>query len=215
MWGSARACQNGIFFCAAIDDSDLISFNNGKSTFVNRPNESPSILDLTFISPHLFTSISHDVWDDALGSDHYPVATRLGVQVPVSKYYSHKYSLKGMNLTLFSSVLRNLIDSRSSDGLLSAEDPQKNYNTFVECVDEAVLTACAPSAASRNGNSGTCYSILPRNFKPFVPAPWWNGSCDDAVRDRRRAIIEFRKHSDYKNYIAYKKNRSESQRYSE
>ena len=102
---SARACQNGISFCAALDDSDLISLNNGKSTFVNRPNESPLILDLTFISSHLFTSSSHDVWDDALGSDHYPVVTRLGVQVPVSKYYSHKYSLKGINWTLFSSVL--------------------------------------------------------------------------------------------------------------
>ena len=97
------------------------------------------------------------MWDDALGSDHYPAVTRLGVQVPVSKYYSQKYSLKGINWTLFSSVLRNLINSRSSDGLLSAEDPIKNYNTFMEYVDEAVLTACAPQVPSRNGHSGTCY----------------------------------------------------------
>ena len=143
LWGSARACQNGISFCAALDNSDLISLNNDKSTFVNHPNESSLILDPTFISSHLFTSSSHDVWDDALGSDNYPVVIRLGVQVPVSKYYSHKYSLKEIDWTLFLSVLRNLINSRSSDGLLSAEDPIKNYNTLVECVDEAVLTAQA------------------------------------------------------------------------
>ena len=82
----------------------------------------------------------------------------------------------------------------------------------MECVDEAVLTVCAPSAPSRNCNSGTCYLTLPCNSKPFVPAPWWNGSCDDAVKDRRRTIIEFRKHSDYKNYIAYKKTAAKAKR---
>ena len=38
LWVSDRACQNGISFCAALDDSDSIFLNNGKSTFVNRAN---------------------------------------------------------------------------------------------------------------------------------------------------------------------------------
>ena len=91
--------------------------------------------------------------------------------MPVSKYYLRKYSLKGINWTFLSAVLRNPTNSRSSDGLLSAEDPIKNYNTFVECVDEAVLTACTPSTPFKSGKSGTYFSILPRSSRPFVLAP--------------------------------------------
>ncbi|XP_033223148.1 uncharacterized protein LOC117176886 [Belonocnema kinseyi] len=93
LWGSTRVCQNGEALCTALDDLDFISLNNGKSTYVNRPNESPLILDLTFISPQLFTFCAHDnlfniiswvLWTDSLGSDHFRVVPRLGISTPIA-----------------------------------------------------------------------------------------------------------------------------------
>ena len=65
---------------------------------------------------------------------------RLGVRIPISNYHSHKYNLKRINWALFSLNLKNLIESRTAD--ISTElDPVLRYNSFVKCVDEAVLAA--------------------------------------------------------------------------
>lgn len=103
LWDSNRYCRNGESLYEALTDADVMGLNNGKSTLVNRPNENPSILDLTFISSNLYTICLQEVRDDPLGSDHYPVITSLGIQVPISKFSTHKYNLKkltGFYLTL-------------------------------------------------------------------------------------------------------------------
>ena len=206
LWGSSHICQNGKTLCLALDESEFICLNSGKPTLVNRPDNSPSILDLTFVSPRLFAISNHDVWDDALGSDHYPVVTRLGVRVPISDYHSHKYNLRRIDWASFSSNLKNLIGSRTA-GISAELDPVLRYNSFVECVDEAVLAA-APSSPS----PGPINHNLTPKTRPFIPAPWWNDECDNAIKDRRKALKKFRKRSNYSNYLEYKKTEAKAKR---
>lgn len=207
LWGSSRSCQNGEALYSSLENTDLICLNNGKTTFVSRPNDSQSILDLTFVSSQLFICSSQDVWDDSMGSDHYPVITKLDVQIPISKFYSHKYNLKKTDWHLFSTNLKNSLNSRAED-ISPSTDPITSYNTFVQCVDHAVLSA-SPKGSQSNligSNKGKSKS------KQFIPAPWWNEDCDKAIQDRREASIKFRKTSNYVNYLEYKKCEAKAKR---
>ena len=126
-----------------------------------------------------------DVWDDTLGSDHFPVITSLGVIVPISPYCSHKYNLKTINWPKFSSFLSKFIKEKKLNVESPSSDPLVSYEIFVEGVDKAVLAACPPLKPIPPQGMGTYQTISLKN-KPFVPAPWWDKSCDQAFPKGRR-----------------------------
>lgn len=200
LWGSTRSCPNGESLFTALEDTNLICLNNGKSTLVNRPDENPSILDLSFINPNLFTNCSHEVLDDPLGSDHYPVVTNLGIQIPISIFFSHKYNLKKTDWNLFDYNLESSLTSNLNNFNSLIIEPVDKYNLFVQCIDQAIVSASPPTPQSNKLKNKPGM-----NHKPFVPTPWWNEECEKAIQNRREASSKFRKQSNYENYLQYKK----------
>lgn len=184
---------------------DLICLNDGIPTFINRPNENSSILDLSFINPELYTYSHQRVWNDSLGSDHYPVSTHLRVQVAISKFSTHKYNLKKTDWIIFNSNLKSNLNSKLSSFHSETVDPVQKYNIFTQCIDEAIASA-SPVPTKNN----TINQV--NNKKSFVSAPWWNNDCDKATEDRRNALNTFKQQASYKNYIAYKKFEAKTKR---
>lgn len=138
LWGSATNCHNGSELCDSLGSVDLICLNNGSPTYRHRPNNKLSMLDLTFLSPRLFTSTTWKVWDDNLGSDHFPVISTIGADVPISHYKSHKYNLKNISWPIFSDTVSKFVEE--NDNRLTSNDSNtiESYDLFVHGLDEAV-----------------------------------------------------------------------------
>src|SRR5580765_712369 len=48
--------------------------------------------------------------------------------------------------------------------------------------------------------------------RSFLPAPWWNDSCQDAVDLRRKSVAVFKRSSSYNKFLAFKKQEAMSKR---
>ncbi|XP_051165301.1 uncharacterized protein LOC127284060 [Leptopilina boulardi] len=199
LWGGSYVCSNARNLCEQLDEIDLIILNNGSPTLAGRPPNPGSALDLTMVSPNLYTSSSWNVHVDPLGSDHFPILTSLGVTIPISIFSSHKYNLRSINWPLFSENLRSSIESNIN--LLNTNDPIADYNNFIQLVDTSISEVCPQRKIS---HTHTTRNATPAR-KPFVPAPWWNSKCDEAIKNRKTAFTNYKLSSNYPNYINYKK----------
>lgn len=93
------------------------------------------------VSPNLALSAAWNVWEDTLGSDHFPVITSLGVAIPISKCTSHKYNLKNISWISFSSCLTDFIEESKLSSTYPHLNVLDNYNLFVKDIDEAITIA--------------------------------------------------------------------------
>ena len=137
-WSSPRICLNGDEFCQAVDNTNLICLNNGSPTYINRPDNLSSVLDLSSVPGNLFSLASWNIWEDSMGSNHLPVLVYLGVTIPIATFTSHRYD---SFVTENVSVLVSQTDS-----------PTNRYNLFLKGVDAAVL-ASAPQPEHRSHSS--------------------------------------------------------------
>ena len=207
-WGSSHNCTNGAELCSSLDQSNFICLNDGRETFASRPGQSPSVLDLSFLTPNLYTNCSWDVWGDAMGSDHFPVVTSLGVSIPISPFFTHKYKLKRINWPSFSSNLLDFIKINEATFTDSSLNPLTNYNLLIEGIDNAISSACPTPSPFRHATKNF---NLPNN-KPFVPAPWWDETCDQVVAERKQSTKAYRRKKSYPNYLKMKKAEANAKR---
>lgn len=198
LWGSSHVCPNARNLCDELDVTDLILLNNGSPTLLSRPPNPGSALDLTFVTSNLYTTSSWKVYNDTLGSDHFPIFTSLGITIPISIFASHKYNLRGIDWSLFSSELHSSIESNSN--VLHTDNPISDYDQFVHLVDTTINLICPQRTTSSNTRHNSSSSK-----KPFVPAPWWDSKCDEAIKNRKEALKNYKKLSNYSNFLIYKK----------
>ncbi|XP_033218359.1 uncharacterized protein LOC117173824 [Belonocnema kinseyi] len=195
LWGSSHYCRGGMELCSALDKTDPITLNTDEPTFRTRPGRPPSIIDLTFVYMNLYTLSSWGVWNDSLGSDHFPVISSIGVSVTKAPFQSHRYKFKRINWFSFSSKLSESISQDAELSESTNSDCISKYEAFVKSVDEAVLAACQRAKPAvdvhRVGPPGRC----------FIPAPWWGESCDVAVKERKAALTTFRRLRNDASYI--------------
>ncbi|CAF4948608.1 unnamed protein product [Pieris macdunnoughi] len=68
-----------------IDDLDLCILNDGRPTTLNRPRQTASAIDVSFISGSLAPLCEWSVHDDTMGSYHYPTITEISLDI--DKYH--------------------------------------------------------------------------------------------------------------------------------
>ncbi|MGL5710891.1 MAG: hypothetical protein ACRCW9_08660 [Cetobacterium sp.] len=74
LWGFKNTDLNGEIIEELIDESGLVSMNDGTGTRVNTANGKESVLDLTLISGNMANMSSWEVLKETtVGSDHYPI----------------------------------------------------------------------------------------------------------------------------------------------
>lgn len=154
-------------------------------------------MDFTFVTSNLFTCSSWNVLDDPLGSDHFPILSSLGITIPIASFSSHKYNLRKINWPLFSTILRTSIETNLNT--LNTDDPISDYNNFVELVDMSIKAVCPQQKNTNTSKNATS------SRKSFVPTPWWNNKCDEAIKNRKLAFKNYKKLSNYSNFLIYKK----------
>lgn len=172
------------------DELDLCLLNTGTPTTVHRPNNHPSAIDISFISPSLAHLCEWSVGDNPLGSYHYP--TFINIHINPSKYIVNNQSDK----YLFNKAnwLKYLDNSEKyfKDFACNIEDPLLSYTNFCD-----ILSALRDECIPIHQNRGLSISR--------VPAPWWNSKCAEAVKNSHDALKQYRNSCTMENYINYKK----------
>ena len=188
-------CHNTVWGCQGTDSrgrllerlfyrENLCILNTGERTHITLPSGRTTVLDLSLCSPQLVPSITWEVLDDPLSSDHFPVVLHYNDTAVVGSRPS-RWNFKKADMNRFQAEVEEVFAQRPPDDPLSVE-------YFTGLLLEAAHTSI-PRTSGR-----------PRR----PPVPWWNDACRDAIRARRRAFKRFNKHSTEANLIAFKQART-------
>lgn len=182
LWGSTIDNSQGNRLVEAIEETNLIILNDGRPTKIVRPNERPSAIDLTFVSPSLLSLSEWNPLNDTLGSDHLPIhITISGEYTPTNKTPSRKWIESSADWTLFQNLIETQIYNNNSNN--------NSFDFFMKVINDAA----SKSMKSRSGNSK----------KPPNPI-WWDNECTLIVNDRKDAYHEYKMTTNYENYLKFK-----------
>ena len=188
LWGCSKNDKRGLTIEKFIDRHNLCYLNDKSPTHIDAKNLTQSAIDLSFCHPSLFLDFSWSVSDELCGSDHYPI------------FLDHSLANEGQRLPRWQlhradwQQYRKLCQEQITlETHLFANDPIK---TFTETILN-IADKCIPKS-----------STDPK--KPFFP--WWNNHCGDAIRRRRKAFNNFKKHPTKNNLINYKQEYAKARR---
>ena len=164
VWGCSSTNANGNRLAEFLEDSLCVVVSDGMPSRVSGPNELTSVLDLAICPPSLSPRIISRTLEDSFGSDHFPVLLRLGDIVPVRPPPKFLKNYKRADWNVFRDVCSSSITS--SD----------NYDSFTRKL-LAARDAAVPEVCIRPGT---------------VRCRWWDGECSEALRGRKRALLNWR-----------------------
>ncbi|CAK1554063.1 unnamed protein product [Leptosia nina] len=181
--------QNGSGLGGGGDDCGLCILNDGSSTTVNYPRHNPSAIDVSFISPQLAPFCEWSVYDDAMGSYHYPTITNITINPEryTVIYGTEKFLYNKTDWNKYAEVSNNVFQ----DMIVSKENPVASYEEFCNRLNK-LKQMCVPK-------------FTKTNFRGRPPAPWWNSTCEEAVIKSYNALKLYRNDPTVDNYINYKR----------
>lgn len=174
-----------------IDEFDLCVLNDGSPTTVQYPNRNASAIDLALVSPTIAAFCEWRVYDDPMGSYHYP--TLVDVNVKPSVYEVRPVEEKFIYSRADWSNFYNLSEHSFSQIDVGNVEPLESYNNFVHILYH-IRNETIPKQKSNQ-----TLQVLRK------PAPWWNKMCDDAVKKSKEALAAYKNSPSIPNFIIYKK----------
>ena len=184
--GTNKSNSNKVF-CDNVIDSNLILLNNGNVTRIpDALNQSPSALDLTFVSPELAIDQTWEIIEDTMGSDHLPIVTTLQQKINIyleeDTIPKYKYDKADWN------TFRNVLDNTTNpfNGVCS-NDIDQIYLKFVKSIHDAAKLSIP---IKRNLNQTKKTGNI-----------WWTDKCEEAVKEKNKAL---------RIYLKNKKNKTEN-----
>ena len=164
-----------------IADHDLCIYNDGSPTYIHPASGSMTAIDLSLCSPSLFLNFDWTVHEDLCGSDHFPtflkfngVGNNDGVQ---------RWRFKGADWPEF----KNICSRELTPDLFRNVNDNK-VEIFASSL-HFVAEITIPKTAK-----------VPKKLNK----PWWNDACEQAVRDRIRALRIFKSNPTQENLDNFK-----------
>ena len=177
-WFESKTDRRGKQIEKLIEKSNLVVLNNKQGTHI-KPNGQCSIIDLILVSPEIATKMEFRVENDTLGSDHYPLVTKLGEDPEINNPpKTEKYLVKKANWTQFTNEAEEKLSKCSL-----TQDPETDYKNYIEILYE-VCDGSIPK--TRNTK---------RKLHPAVP--YWTDRCQAAINKRKTNLKKLQK--DYNN----------------
>ena len=193
IWGSNITDSNGKIIQELMDENNLYILNDGTGTHItHNGNQTP--LDLTFISSNLANIANWNLYNDTLGSDHFPVKIELyqNRNIIENNNKSNAWNYKKANWNLFSENLETVQNNRHINDDLE-------INEYWEIISNDIM------------NSANKY--IPKKQKIMRnPVPYWNEKCTEAIRERKRARRKVLRTKLPQDYIEYKKKKALAQK---
>ncbi|KAJ8018507.1 hypothetical protein HOLleu_43470 [Holothuria leucospilota] len=168
--------------------SDLCLLNDGSCTYIHPASGSRSAIDLSICSPAILMDLQWRVHDDQCGSDHYPIL--IDVAYPMPEERVPRWQLQKADWSEFSHLCQNEIVRGAFDGI---EDQISNFTQLL--VNIATKTIPKSSANPRSKHK-----------------PWFNTDCEQAIKDRKKALNIFKKFPNNVNLSNYLNARAKARR---
>ena len=177
-------------------DSNLVLLNDGSITRIpDNPHHRPTAIDLSFISPSLFTNCSWETYLDALGSDHLPIVITLSItnESNVSSDNTHnvvpKYDYKKADWDKFHSIIAsyNFHPDYTEDDSMDINDQYLKFQEVVlRAADLSIPKIKVNNSNRRQGNA------------------WWSAECEEAVKNKKHKYKSYIKNKSEENHAAMK-----------
>ncbi|XP_058804238.1 uncharacterized protein LOC131671655 [Phymastichus coffea] len=190
-WNCEKTDSNGERFEQAIDSKNLFLHNSDSKTHLEKRSGKLSNLDLALSTMCIADNIEVKVFDETLGSDHFPIL----LCIDVNKVTYEKKTFKLCSKKTDWSVFERHINGRYHAFLTidyENKTPSQKYDFFIQVVSETV-----ESATPRK----KCF----RKYKKSNPVPWWDQECDRIKRLRRVAFKKWRFTNLQSDLIIYEK----------
>ena len=182
--------SNGEDIINFLNATDYIALNSGCGTRLNTETGNATALDLTFATASIAYKCDWQVHDDALGSDHFPVVTSVGVGCKlVHQVPPPRWKLDKADWDLF----RHITDK------MSIHYDEKTINGSNEAFISEIMEACEVSIPKTK----------PSN-KPRKVLPWWDETCTEAVKRKKKAYDHYRRQRTADNLERFRQARNES-----
>ena len=168
LWGGQSGDSRGELVEGFIARSDICVVSGGSCTCRSPSAGSFASIDLSFCHPSLFLDCDWSVCEDQHNGDHFPViiersAFSAGDRGP-------KWKLDGASWDLFGALCTGGLIPGS---FRESSDPISDFaSSLIEMSRE-----CVPQASTGPAGSG----------------PWCNGDCEEAIKQRKRALSRFRR----------------------
>lgn len=172
---------------AILQDVDLHILNTGQPTYLSPSYGTLSAIDVSSCSSLLLVELEWYVLDDLHNSDQFPAMILLQNVNPLPINPSQRWMLHRADWDMFSKLVG-----------VDKWDPH-NVNTNCKTLTEAILNAA--------------YRAIPqRKTSNRKSLPWFDSSCRNAIRARRKAYRKFRSDLSTTSFIQFKKARAQARR---
>ncbi|KAJ8049377.1 RNA-directed DNA polymerase from mobile element jockey [Holothuria leucospilota] len=170
MWGCTDTNQIGRLIESVVAASDLCLLNDGSFTYIHSASGSLSAIDLSVCSPTILMDLQWRVHNDQCGSDHYPLL--MDIVHPMPEERVPRWQLQKADWSEFSDLCKNTI---VKDACNDIEDQVAQFTQLL--VEIASKTIPKSSAFPRSEHK-----------------PWFNTDCEEAIKDRKKALNIFKEH---------------------
>ncbi|KAK2578795.1 hypothetical protein KPH14_012641 [Odynerus spinipes] len=197
LWGSSRTNSRGKIIENWLDQQTTILLNTHEPTHFNFSSGTFSPIDLSFCSPSLASRIDWSVDSDLHDSDHFPLHIKIhsNHNQPdsiTSMVNTHKWIFKKADWGLYSKILEDqltIFDTTNSADKFDVDNQLALISTEILSAAEQAIPITAG-----------------RPHKPKVP--WWNESCEHAIKAAKHAFNVYKRHPSHDNKIIFKKLRA-------
>lgn len=191
LWGGKHNDRNGQVIEDFINNSDLVCLNDGSGTRIDKRTGKMSCLDLSIISNSCAAKCSWRVEENCWDSDHFPISIGIFDKVFCNVFRRPPtWAIKRANWDKFDENCINKISSPDEE--LLTDDI---YDKFISQLTDAINDAIPKTRPYSQRKS---------------PVPWWSKSCDDAIKDKKRALNKLKRSGASDDYIDFKKKRAKA-----
>ena len=180
IWGAKNTNEKGKRIENIILNNNLCLYNDGTSTYLHPASGTFTPIDLSLSSPSIFTDFAWSVEDDQWGSDHFPII--LKETTPSNEYKHEKWQFHKADWKEFHNLCLQNIN-------LSTRFPEETDK--IDQITEKNIDI-----------SKQCIPISKGNYNP--QKPWFNNHCKSLVKERKKALKQYKKYPSQFNLQKYR-----------
>lgn len=188
LWGCLTSNARGDMFEEFFNSQDLCLLNNKSITYISPATGTSSAIDLSLCSPSIFLDWEWKVKDDQCGSDHFPIIIQILPFINPDKpscWQLHRADWQYFKIACTREINR-----------VTFSNIEQPMDVFTSCLIE-ITKASVPKSSTK-----------PKH----IPKPWFDESCQEAVKKRKLALRRFKRQPTQENLLDYRQKTAQARR---
>ncbi|XP_071578331.1 uncharacterized protein [Temnothorax nylanderi] len=195
-WNCAITNKNGEILHDLMANKGLSCVNVDTKSRNGYSGQRDSNIDLLFAAGDMAGDIEYSQLEEPYDSDHVPICFSLDNNTQPYRKLSNKTSTKRTDWSRYQELIKEYLQPLLPNLPRFGQDFTSYYQSFTDALRSAVRQASGARGDGPTMNNSGSYKRSHR---------WWNADCDAAVKERRRAFLEFKKLRNIHSWNNYKR----------